>query len=706
MKKRQIGMVLCLFVLLAGVMAVSQALGQVAPLSLFPPRIFEDPQIAAIFINDRQAAIQLGKALFWDMQVGSDGVQACASCHFHAGADPRFTNQLSPGLLGGDEVFGNQDFSLFGPNYSLLPSDFPFHERVAQDDQDALVLRDTNDVVSSQGVVLSDFVDIILGSAEEITIPLADPVFNVNGVNVRRVEPRNAPTVINAIFNFDNFMDGRANNVFNGQNPFGHLDDHATVLDNSTGVLQEVTIRITNSSLASQAVGPPLSAFEMSADGRNFPKIGKKMLTLKPLAKQRVHPNDSVLGPIVDTATGKGLTVSYEQLIRQAFQARWWNADNIMTFTDEPPVFEHVPGTEQSLTHAHPTINPPLDRPPTTDEFTHTETNFALFFGLALQLYQSTLVADDTPFDRFLRGDVAALSDQAQRGLGRFVGQGQCIACHVGTALTAASITGVLGLEDPDEPEGLVEFMNMAGGGAAFYDSGFYNISVRPTADDIGRGGTAPIVNHLTGEEYPLSHSRLAILKREGLLPPEVAAFEPDLPVGETDPPDRVAVDGAIKTPGLRNVELTGPYFRDGGTATLEQVVEFYSRGGNFPDANIDNLDPAIVELGLNEDQEAELVAFLRALTDERVRNESAPFDHPELFVPNGHNPDGSTVLFRITPVGAQGRSAEGLGPLQPFLTPLESQHLPEPIDPPGSGIAGGGGGGGGGGCFISTLGW
>src|SRR3989304_8647759 len=53
------------------------------------------------FLNSGQAArmatIRLGKALFWDMQVGSDG-QACASCHFHAGADNRTKNQLSPGL--------------------------------------------------------------------------------------------------------------------------------------------------------------------------------------------------------------------------------------------------------------------------------------------------------------------------------------------------------------------------------------------------------------------------------------------------------------------------------------------------------------------------------------------------------------------------------------------------------------------------------
>ena len=51
------------------------------------------------FIKDREAAVQLGKALFWDMQVGSDGVQSCASCHFHAGADNRTKNPLNPARL-------------------------------------------------------------------------------------------------------------------------------------------------------------------------------------------------------------------------------------------------------------------------------------------------------------------------------------------------------------------------------------------------------------------------------------------------------------------------------------------------------------------------------------------------------------------------------------------------------------------------------
>jgi cytochrome c peroxidase len=708
--RRQKRMILCLFIMLAGSIVVPQAMAQlpVAPLSNFPPRIFEDPQIQRDFIADRTAAVRLGKALFWDMQVGSDGVQACASCHFHAGADPRFTNQLAPGQLGGDQVFGNQDFPLFGPNYSMLPTDFPFHERVDQNRQDSPILRDVNDVVSSMGVVLSDFVDIIPGSAEEITIPLADPVFNVNGLNVRRVEPRNSPSVINAVFNFENFHDGRAKNVFNGVNPFGHLDPDAAVLDNGTGSLQEVKIRIRNSSLASQAVGPPLSDFEMSASKRTFAKIGKKMLSLNPLPKQRVHPNDSILGQLADTATGKGLTVTYADLIRQAFRPRWWNAQQIVTFAISDRYY-HEP-TEKDprgymFGNGDVTILDPPGRPLTTDEFTQMEANFALFFGLAIQLYESTLVADNTPFDRFLAGNTNALNDQEQTGLGIFLGQGGCIICHVGVALTGASVMTVLGLENPAAVEGPIEFMNMVQG-TAFYDTGYYNISLRPTAEDVGRGETTPTINPLTGQPFPISHSRLAMLKEAGQLPLDVAQFVPDLPApgASSDPPNRVAVDGAMKAPGLRNVELTGPYVRTGSEAILEQVVELYSRGGNFPALNIDNHAPAVRELGFNEDQTAAVVAFLRALTDERVRNEGAPFDHPELFVPNGHAPDGSTVLFRITPVGAQGRSAEGLGPLQAFLTPLESQHLPEFAAGADSGAAGGGGGGGG--CFISALAW
>jgi cytochrome c peroxidase len=67
---------------------------------------------------------------------------------------------------------------------------------------------------------------------------------------------------------------------------------------------------------------------------------------------------------------------------------------------------------------------------------------------------------------------------------------------------------------------------------------------------------------------------------------------------------------GKYKTPTLRGVKLTGPYMHDGSLKTLEDVVEFYNRGGN---AN-PNLDPVIRRLDLSKDELADLVAFLRAL--------------------------------------------------------------------------------------------
>ncbi len=80
---------------------------------------------------------------------------------------------------------------------------------------------------------------------------------------------------------------------------------------------------------------------------------------------------------------------------------------------------------------------------------------------------------------------------------------------------------------------------------------------------------------------------------------------------------------------GLRNIELAGPYFHSGGQATLEQVIDFYARGGDFA-------NNALRAFNATPAQKAALVAFLKALTDDRVRFERAPFDHPELCVPIG----------------------------------------------------------------------
>jgi cytochrome c peroxidase len=580
------------------------------------------------FVQNETAAIALGKALFWDMQVGSDGINSCASCHFHAGADNRDKNQVSPGLLrvkADGTPDPDQRFHVGGaPNYTLRPDDFPFHKLSDPSDRDSTVISSKNDVSSSQGVFFSTFNGINVGSPQDNVTFQPDPVFNINGTEVRRVEPRNSPTVINAVFNFRNFWDGRAQNEFNGVNPFGSRDPDAFLLRRVGNDLVKTKVSLNNSSLASQAVGPPLSAFEMSADGRTLPdvgsklnkkrarikraQLGRKLRALRPLGQQIVHPQDSVLGSL-SRFPQRGLNTNYDAMIKAAFRPEWWNSNLAISIdANGEPIFTKKPAVQ--LTDA---------------EFTQMEYNFSLFFGLAIQAYESTLISDRTPFDQFMEGKKGALSAQQKRGLEIFQDKGKCINCHGGPEFTNASVQNV-----KKQP---LERMAMAQG-VAVYDNGFYNIGVRPTREDLGVGGKDPFGK-------PLSMTRLA--QEQGPPFPNVPGEDP-APSGRLRPNERVAVDGAFKTPGLRNIELTAPYFHNGGQLTLKQVVEFYNRGGDFHDKNIADLDPDIENLNLTEQEQNDLVAFMESLTDDRVRYDKAPFDHPQLFITDGHKGNKNAV--------------------------------------------------------------
>lgn len=688
-----------------------------------------EPTNLSLYVRDRAAAVQLGKALFWDMQMGSDGVQACATCHFHAGADSRTRNQLNPGQAGGDNRFGNNNLGLpapaggFGLNRSVNRTNFPFHKLIDFEligeplRSPGNVISDTNDVMGSQGVALKQFVDIRLGNPVDLGADtLIDPVFNVGGVNIRQTTGRNTPSVINAVFNFANFWDGRANNIFNGNNPFGPADlsEHGNLaFVNLNGTLREQLVRIRQSALASQSVGPPLSDVEMSWRGRSWPKIGKKMLSLRPLSQQKVHPTDSVLGPLAAPTTG--LNTTYAALIRRAFWPRFYNSTTehleFVDPADPGQGLETVAGPAAALN---------------TNQFTQMQANFSLFFGLAVQLYESTLLANDSKFDRFMEG-AAALTLQEQRGMGTFTGAGGCLACHAGAEMTDASVFLVQGL-DPitavpqplnRTPLDANEIMAILTG-FALYDVPFHNTAVRPggatdpdafeflpTNEDIGRGANSPFtaidpLNPGNTFPIPLSFGFLGLWKADpdafgnGVpVPASLSAFIPPLPLGfrpvDTTPfAGRVSNFGAFKTPGLRNIELTGPYMHNGGFSTLHQVVEFYARGGDFPNTNDRDFDPAVAPIGKllgSEERKNEMVAFMVTLTDQRVREESGPFDHPELFLPiTGAAPVsptgtrdgflGNTNFRRIPAVGSGGRLAEGLPLLTPFLglSPISPQ--------------------------------
>lgn len=97
---------------------------------------------------------------------------------------------------------------------------------------------------------------------------------------------------------------------------------------------------------------------------------------------------------------------------------------------------------------------------------------------------------------------------------------------------------------------------------------------------------------------------------------------------------------GRFKTPGLRNVALRDRFMHNGQFTTLQEVVAFYNRGGDFNSPNKDN---RIRPLGLNGNQQAALVAFLsRPLTDPRVAAETGPFERPALYANSNRVPSVS----------------------------------------------------------------
>ena len=99
---------------------------------------------------------------------------------------------------------------------------------------------------------------------------------------------------------------------------------------------------------------------------------------------------------------------------------------------------------------------------------------------------------------------------------------------------------------------------------------------------------------------------------------------------------------GSFKTPTMRNVVLTGPYFHDGGHDSLDKVLDHY----RVPLNNLGAGEP-VPSSGIALEREGQprataipesahepVIEFLKSLTDSRVQNGLAPFDHPSLKVP------------------------------------------------------------------------
>jgi cytochrome c peroxidase len=205
---------------------------------------------------------------------------------------------------------------------------------------------------------------------------------------------------------------------------------------------------------------------------------------------------------------------------------------------------------------------------------------------------RSAALSGNSKYDRYIKGDMKALSESEKRGMVLFglrldqdddfktdvvLKKADCTSCHIGRNFT---------------------------------DEQFHNLGIG--WDEKGR--------------------KFADLGRWAISP-----------IGAKNPREL----GAFKTPTVRDVTRTAPYMHDGSLATLEAVVDHYDKGGHPNPA----LDKDIKKLNLTEQERKDVVAFMKALTGEMV-----PVALPTLPVgPDGKTPDPRSALHAPGPRTAAG---------------------------------------------------
>jgi cytochrome c peroxidase len=219
----------------------------------------------------------------------------------------------------------------------------------------------------------------------------------------------------------------------------------------------------------------------------------------------------------------------------------------------------------------------------------------------ALATFERTIVSARSPYDRYhTNRDDSAIPAAARRGETLFFSQPlSCFRCHGGFTFSGA-------VDFEGRPEGDVEFHN----------TGLYNLA----------GALS----------YP---------------PPNTGIYE------VTRRPQDV---GKFKAPTLRNIAVTAPYMHDGSAATLEDVIAHYSAGGRTiasgPYQGIGhdnpNKSPTVRGFALSPDQRADLIAFLRSLTDDGLLHDPQ-FSNP--WKPDTHG-DRHDIEREKSPAGQDRR--------------------------------------------------
>jgi cytochrome c peroxidase len=193
----------------------------------------------------------------------------------------------------------------------------------------------------------------------------------------------------------------------------------------------------------------------------------------------------------------------------------------------------------------------------------------------ALASYQRTLISADSPFDRWHFGKQQdAISDSAKKGYQLFVGKARCVSCH-----------------QINKDYALFTDNKLHNTGIGYNES----MGIRPEKERVilAPGVFVEVDTSIidsVGEKTPADTGLYEITQ---------------------NPDDR----WKYRTPSLRNISLTAPYMHNGSLRSLEAVVSFYNKGG------IKNLlqDPLISPLNLSEQEQSDLVSFLKSLTGSNV---------------------------------------------------------------------------------------
>ena len=239
-----------------------------------------------------------------------------------------------------------------------------------------------------------------------------------------------------------------------------------------------------------------------------------------------------------------------------------------------------------SVEMGHPNLDAAVARIAAVEEYQQA---FRVVFGRppngadlvrAIASYERTQLSFDSPFDHFIAGDKNAIDDSAKRGWELFNNQARCNKCHALTD-TTRDVTNLI-------------------------DNDFHNIGVlivqhevvalARQAEELIKTGDTPAIDQAAIQTDMSALGRFLVTKKE----PDIASF---------------------KTPNIRNVLVTGPYFHDGSQETLWDVVDHYNKGAGLQDPY---LDQDIQPLALTESDIDDLVAFMAALTSPNYKEQGA----------------------------------------------------------------------------------